>query len=75
MRPAPPRAPWGRAPLSELCVALGLVCALAGLAPIGSRQGFWLLAAAMTLAFLGGLELALRRYVAARRARRRTYVR
>ena len=64
-----PRAPWGRAPISELCVALGLVFAVAGLATIGSDRGFWLLAAAMALALLAGVELAAREHFGGLRRR------
>ncbi len=65
MRGRAPRAPWGRFPLSELCVAGGLVTAVVGLATIGSEKSFWLLGAAMSLAVLAGLELAIRQRRAA----------
>ena len=67
MTPRAPRAPWGRFPLSELCVAGGLASAVAGLATIGSGKSFWLLAAAMSLGLLGGVELALRERLIRRR--------
>ena len=73
MRHGAPRAPWGRFPLSELCVAAGFVAAVAGLATIGSERSFWLLGAAMSLALLAGLELALRERLAGEGPPRRLF--
>ncbi len=61
-----------RFPLSELCVAVGFVAAVAGLATIGSEKSFWLLGAAMSLALLGGIELAVRERPPRRRLGRRS---
>lgn len=65
----PPRAPWGRFPLSELLVALALICAVAGAVTWGSSRSGWLIAAATVFGCLAGLEVALREHLAGRRSR------
>jgi hypothetical protein len=72
MRPrqAPP-APWGAFPLSELCVLVGLACAVGGF--VGAN--LTLVACGFALAGLAGMELRLREHLARReRARARTNV-
>ena len=64
-----PRAPWGRFPLSELCVLGGLVLVIAGALTMGHR-GFLLAACGLTLGCLAGAELALREHLARVRADR-----
>jgi hypothetical protein len=66
--PAPPRAPWGKFPLSELTVLLALALAAAGLARLGSPRGSWAMLAALALGALAGLELAFREHFAGHRS-------
>ncbi|HEX6651916.1 MAG TPA: hypothetical protein VF072_04175 [Thermoleophilaceae bacterium] len=56
-----PAAPWGKFPLSELVILLGLVLILWGAAR-GSGGGE-MLAAGLVIASLGGGELALREHL------------
>ena len=62
----PPPAPWGRFPLSELCILLALIAVVAG-AIAWNGQGAVLAAGGLVLACLGGGEIALRERRAARR--------
>jgi hypothetical protein len=62
-----PTAPWGRFPLSELVIFLGIVFIIWG-ALKGSSQGERLVLAGLVLAFLGGGELALREHMAGYRS-------
>ena len=61
-----PDAPWGRFPLSELVILVGLVLILWGAAS-GSGGGR-MLVAGLVIASLGGGELALREHVAGYRS-------
>ena len=68
-RPAPrakrerPPAPWGRFPLIELVVLLGLVLLIVGFF-VGENRGAVLIACGLTLAALAGLELSVREHLA-----------
>jgi hypothetical protein len=62
-RPAPP---WGRFPLSELIIFIGLVLILVGAA--SGSGGERLLVAGLVIASLGGGELALREHMAGYRS-------
>jgi hypothetical protein len=57
-----PPAPWGRFPLSELVILLGIVIVFWGL--FSGRDGEERIAAGLVLASLGGGELALREHLA-----------
>jgi hypothetical protein len=63
----PPRAPWGAFPLSELCVLLALTAGATGFL-VSGRPGMTLVAAAVVLGCLAGLEVALREHLAGRRS-------
>lgn len=58
-----PPAPWGRFPLVELVVLLGLGLLLTGFF-VGENRGVVLIACGLTLASLAGLELAVREHLA-----------
>jgi hypothetical protein len=62
-----PQAPWGRFPLSELVVLLGIVLAVAGFV-MQSREGTIMLLAGLALGSLAGLELAYREHFAGYRS-------
>jgi hypothetical protein len=62
----PPRAPWGSFPLSELCVLLALTCGITGFL-ISGPPGMTLVAAAVSLGCLAGLEITLREHLAGHR--------
>ena len=68
-RPAPraprerPPAPWGRFPLVELVVLIGLVLLLVGFF-VGEARGAVMIACGLTLASLAGLELSVREHLA-----------
>jgi hypothetical protein len=62
-----PRAPWGSFPLTELSIRVGLVMLVAGFAIAGTR-GTLLIAVGISLAALGGLELAIREHFAGYRS-------
>ena len=66
-RRRPPRSPWGRFPLSELCILLGLIALVAGTIA-WNRQGAMLAVCGLVLACLGGGEIALREHLAGRRS-------
>ena len=62
-RPPPgrPPAPWGRFPLVELCVLLGMGLLIAGFFVQGAR-GATMIAAGVALASLAGLEVSVREH-------------
>jgi len=61
-----PEAPWGRFPLSELVILIGLVLILWGAAR--GSGGERMLVAGLVIASLGGGELALREHMAGYRS-------
>jgi hypothetical protein len=62
-----PQAPWGSFPLTELTILVGLIMLIAGFAS-GSVRGTVMIAIGITLAALGGLELAVREHFAGYRS-------
>ena len=62
-----PRAPWGSFPLTELAILIGLVMLVGGFLIAGPR-GTLMIAVGITLAALGGLELAIREHFAGYRS-------
>ena len=62
-----PPAPWGRFPLVELVVLLGLVLLVAGFVVQGAR-GATMIVAGIALASLSGLEVAIREHLAGYRS-------
>ncbi len=58
-----PPAPWGRFPLIELIVLIGLVLLLVGFF-VGDARGVVMIACGLTLASLAGLELSVREHLA-----------
>jgi len=58
-----PAAPWGRFPLTELVVLLGIVLAAVGLINGGARGGT-MIAAGIALICLAGLEISIREHFA-----------
>jgi len=62
-----PPAPWGRFPLVELCVLLGLGLLIAGFIVQGAR-GATMIAAGVALASLAGLEVSIREHWAGYRS-------
>jgi hypothetical protein len=58
-----PPAPWGRFPLVELVVLVGLVLLIVGFV-IGEARGAVMIACGITLASLAGLELSVREHLA-----------
>jgi hypothetical protein len=56
-----PPAPWGRFPLVELVVLIGLVLLIVGFV-IGEARGAVMIACGLTLASLAGLELSIREH-------------
>ncbi len=62
-----PQAPWGSFPLTELTVLVGLIMLIAGFAS-GGVGGTLMIAVGITLAALGGLELAIREHFAGYRS-------
>ena len=58
-----PPAPWGRFPLIELVVLIGLVLLLVGFF-VGDARGVVMIACGLTLASLAGLELSVREHLA-----------
>ena len=61
-----PSAPWGRFPLSELLILVGIVLILWG--ALRGRDGEERLVAGLVIASLGGGELALREHLAGYRS-------
>lgn len=62
-----PRGPWGSFPLTELTVAVGLVLLVLGFLRSDS-SGTFLIAVGISIAGLGGLELAIREHFAGYRS-------
>lgn len=62
-----PPAPWGRFPLIELVILLGLGLLVAGFFVQGTR-GLTMIGAGVALASLAGLELSIREHVAGYRS-------
>lgn len=62
-----PRGPWGTFPLTELTILVGLVLLVVGFVR-GDATGTLLIAAGITIAGLGGLELAVREHFAGYRS-------
>jgi hypothetical protein len=62
-----PQAPWGSFPLTELTILVGLIMLIVGFAS-GSVRGTVMIAVGITLAALGGLELAVREHFAGYRS-------
>jgi len=58
-----PPAPWGRFPLVELVVLLGLILLITGFF-VSEQRGAVLIACGIALASLAGLELAVREHLA-----------
>ena len=58
-----PPAPWGRFPLVELVVLVGLVLLITGFF-VGENRGAVMIACGLTLASLAGLELSVREHLA-----------
>jgi hypothetical protein len=63
-----PEAPWGRFPLSELVILLGIVLMAWGILTWHSDGGNTRFGTGLVLASLGGLELALREHLAGYRS-------
>ena len=62
-----PPAPWGRFPLVELVILVGLVLLVVGFV-MGDAKGAVLIACGLALASLAGLELAIREHLAGYRS-------
>lgn len=62
-REAPP-APWGSFPLTELVVLIALVFGVIGFIRFDTHSGKVMVAAAMVLGSLGGLEVSVREHFA-----------
>ena len=58
-----PPAPWGRFPLVELVVLIGLILLVTGFF-VGEARGAVMIACGLTLASLAGLELSVREHLA-----------
>ena len=58
-----PPAPWGRFPLIELVILLGLILLITGFF-VQETRGVVLIACGLTLAALAGLELSVREHLA-----------
>src|SRR5881398_2830193 len=59
-----PPAPWGSFPLTELVVLLALVFGVIGFFNLDTHRGKVMIAAAMVLGSLGGLEVSIREHFA-----------
>ena len=66
-REAPP-APWGSFPLTEIVVLLALVFGIVGFIRFEHQSGKVMVAAAMCLGSLGGLEISIREHFAGYRS-------
>src|SRR3954467_10117464 len=66
-REAPP-APWGSFPLTEIVVLLALVFGIVGFIRFDHQSGKVMVAAAMCLGSLGGLEVSVREHFAGYRS-------
>ena len=62
-REAPP-APWGSFPLTELVVLIALIFGVVGFIRFNTHSGKVMVAAAMCLGSLGGLEVSIREHFA-----------
>src|SRR3954453_15404119 len=62
-REAPP-APWGSFPLTELVVFIALIFGVVGFVRFSTHSGKGMVAAAMVLGSLGGLEVSIREHFA-----------
>ncbi|HEX2126190.1 MAG TPA: hypothetical protein VHF45_06495 [Thermoleophilaceae bacterium] len=62
-----PEAPWGRFPLVEIAVFIAIVLFVVGLV-VGGSDGRILVAGALALGSLGGLELSIREHFAGYRS-------
>src|SRR3954453_13577513 len=60
-REAPP-APWGSFPLTELVVLIAVIFGVIGFIRFGTHSGKVMVAAAMCLGSLGGLEVSIREH-------------
>src|SRR5689334_6043138 len=60
----PPPAPWGSFPLTEMVVFIALVMGVIGFIRFNHRSGQVMVAAAMCLGSLGGLEISIREHFA-----------
>jgi hypothetical protein len=59
-----PPAPWGSFPRSELIVLLALILGVIGFINLDTHRGRLMVAAAMILGSLGGLEVSIREHFA-----------
>ena len=59
-----PPAPWGSFPLSELVVLVALILGVIGFINLSTHRGKVMVAGAMVLGSLGGLEVAVREHFA-----------
>jgi hypothetical protein len=66
-REAPP-APWGSFPLTELVVLIALIFGVIGFIRFDTHSGKVMVAAAMVLGSLGGLEVSIREHFAGYRS-------
>src|SRR5947208_830975 len=66
-REAPP-APWGSFPLTELVVLIAVILGVIGFIRFDTRSGKVMVAAAMCLGSLGGLEVSIREHFAGYRS-------
>src|SRR4051794_8618460 len=66
-REAPP-APWGSFPLTELVVLVALIFGVIGFIRFNTHSGKVMVAAAMCLGSLGGLEVSIREHFAGYRS-------
>ena len=63
-----PPAPWGSFPLTELVVLIALVFGVIGFIRFSTHSGKVMVAAAMVLGSLGGLEVSIREHFAGYRS-------
>ena len=59
-----PEAPWGKAPLAELAILAGIICLVVGV--LGTH--YTLIGVGVSLAGLGGMEVAIREHFAGYRS-------
>src|SRR5436190_6036001 len=67
VREAPP-APWGSYPLTEMVVLIALIFGVVGFIRFSTHSGKVMVAAAMVLGSLGGLEVSVREHFAGYRS-------
>jgi hypothetical protein len=58
----PPEPPWGKFPLIELSVLIGIIMLILGFFVVGGPRGPILIASGLILGSIGGLELSLREH-------------